>query len=525
MIDSTEKMYPSGIELLRAEAVTKHYDGVFALQGAEFSVNEGEVHALMGENGAGKSTLAKIIAGAVRADSAKILLRGREVSISSPLEAQRLGISIIFQELDLFPHLTVAENIAIGNLMIERSPYVRRQDLDSACKPFLDQAGVTHSPRRLLGGLPIAQMQLVAIARALSLDARLILMDEPTSSLSDDAVERLFETIRELKTRGVSVVLVSHKIKEIFSVCDRITVLRDGVTVGTRAVSQTDANELITLMAGRTLKERSRLRHKVSDRIALSVSHLSTDHIRDISFELRRGEVLGVAGLVGAGRSELGAALFGLSRVRGGEIKMNGRNVSITSPRAAMKAGLALLPEDRKLQGLMMQMSVIENSTLTVLPRFRSGGMLKRRDEIAAMEVVHKRTALKTASYDVAVSRLSGGNQQKVLLAKWLLADPEVLFLDEPTRGIDVSAKADIYEMIDDVASAGKGIIFVSSELPELLQCCDRIMVLHEGRNAGILEGDGATQEAIMSLATATGSGPKFGHTAVAKRSEIRLGD
>ena len=525
MIDSTQSVRTGGAELLRAEAVTKHYDGVFALQGARFSVADGEVHALMGENGAGKSTLAKIIAGAVQADHAETLFRGRKVSISSPLDAQRLGISIIFQELDLFPHLTVAENVAIGNLTIEGSPYVRRQELDSACQPFLDQAGVTNSPGRLLGELPIAQMQLVAIARALSLEAKLILMDEPTSSLSDDAVERLFETIRGLKRRGVSIVLVSHKIKEIFSICDRITVLRDGVTVGTRAVSQTDANELITMMAGRSLKERSRLRHQVSGKVVLSVSHLSTDHIRDISFELRRGEVLGVAGLVGAGRSELGAALFGLSRVRGGEIRLNGRNVKMTSPRAAIKAGLALLPEDRKLQGLMMQMSVMENGTMAVLPRFRSGGMLNRRDQIAAMDGVAKRTALKAASYDIAVSSLSGGNQQKVLLAKWLLADPEVLFLDEPTRGIDVSAKADIYEMIDDVASAGKGIIFVSSELPELLQCCDRIMVLHEGRNTGILEAAGATQEAIMSLATATDSGHQQGPIAMTERSEIQLGD
>jgi len=523
MIDSNQQAREDSQELLRAEAITKHYDGAYALQGAGLSVRQGEVHALMGENGAGKSTLAKIIAGAVRADSGRIFWCGGEVSIASALDAQRLGIAIIFQELDLFPHLTVDENIAIGNLVMERDSFVKRRELESACRPFLDQAGVAYSGRTLLGRLPIAQMQLVAIARALSLSAKLILMDEPTSSLSDDAVDRLFETIRGLKRRGVSVVLVSHKINEIFRITDRITVLRDGVTIGTRITSQTDANEIVTMMAGRTPAERSRFRHQVSGEVVLSVSELNTDYLRGISFDLRRGEVLGIAGLVGAGRSELGAALFGLSRVRSGTIEVNRHAVKITSPQSALQAGVALMPEDRKLQGLMMQMSVLENGTMAVLDRFSTGGMVKRRDELVAVKAVQEQTALKTASYDTPVSRLSGGNQQKVLLAKWLLADPQVLFLDDPTRGIDVNAKADIYELIHDLASRGKGIIFVSSELPELIQCCHRILVLHEGRAAGILEGATATQEAIMALATATGSGNP--QERLSYSTETRLGD
>jgi ABC-type sugar transport system ATPase subunit len=493
-------------ELLRAENITKHYDGVYALQGASFSVAEGEIHALLGENGAGKSTLAKIIAGATRADSGRIFFKGERVSISDPRDAQRLGISIIFQELDLFPHLTIAENISIGNLKVERGIFVHPTKLDSFCEPLLKLVGVVHSPRTRLVDLPIAQMQLVAIARALSLEAKLILMDEPTSSLSEDAVERLFETVIGLKQRGVSVVFVSHKIKEIFCICDRITVLRDGATIGTRTVSDTDATGVITIMTGRTLKERARLKHHVSKSVVLSVSRLTTDRIRSISFELRQGEVLGVAGLVGAGRSELGAALFGLRRLRNGRIKINGRTTQIGSPRAAIRLGLCLLPEDRKLQGLMMQMSVLENSTMAALWRYQFWGFVMRRKELAAMQRIHRQTSLKAISFQTAVSSLSGGNQQKVLLAKWLLVDPAVLFLDDPTRGIDVGAKADIYEIIDDAAAREKGIIFVSSELPELLHCCDRIMVFHEGRNAGILEGSQATQEAIMSLATATGS-------------------
>jgi ABC-type sugar transport system ATPase subunit len=498
-------------ELLRVENATKRYDGVYALRSANFSVAKGEVHALVGENGAGKSTLARIVAGATRADAGKIFFEGREVSISSPLDAQRLGISIIFQELDLFPHLTIAENIVIGNLTLERHAFVRRKDLDRLCQPLLDQVGAVDNPRTVVANLPIAQMQLVAIARALSLEARLILMDEPTSSLSDDAVERLFASVSRLKQGGVSVVFVSHRLKEIFRICERITVLRDGSTVGTRARQDTDANEIVTMMAGRPLKERLPVTREISSDVLLSVSQLTTGKIRDISFDLRRGEILGVSGLMGAGRSELGAALFGFRRLVKGRIQIGGQPVKITSPRAAIAAGFGMLPEDRKLQGLMMQMSVLENGTMAVLQRYQSWGLLRRKEERAAMETVHQRTALKAAAPDAPVSSLSGGNQQKVLLAKWLLVEPAVLFLDDPTRGIDVAAKADIYQIIDAAASRGMGIIFVSSELPELLQCCDRIMVLHEGRNAGIVDGSQATQESIMALATATGpahSGP-----------------
>ncbi|HXJ91685.1 MAG TPA: sugar ABC transporter ATP-binding protein [Terriglobia bacterium] len=498
-------------QLLRAESISKHYDGIAALQGANFSVAKGEVHALVGENGAGKSTLARIIAGATRADGGRIFFEENEVSIASPLDAQRLGIAIIFQELDLFPHLTIAENIVIGNLKLERHAFVSRKELDRWCQPFLDQVGVADNPRTALANLPIARMQLVAIARALSLDARLILMDEPTSSLSDDSVERLFSTVNRLKQGGVSVVFVSHKLKEIFRICDTITVLRDGSTIGTRTTQSTDANEIVTMMAGRPLKDRPSVQREVSNDVLLSVSQLTTDRIQNISFSLRRGEVLGVAGLVGAGRSELGAALFGFRQLIRGEIQISGRPVRISSPRAAIGAGVGMLPEDRKLQGLMMQMSVLENSTMAVLRRYQSWGIIRRKKELAAMETVHQRTALKASSPDVPVSTLSGGNQQKVLLAKWLLMEPGVLFLDDPTRGIDVAAKADVYEIIHAAASRGMGIIFVSSELPELLQCCDRIMVLHEGRNAGILEGAQATQESIMVLATATAraTGPR----------------
>ena len=491
--------------MLRAEKINKHYDGVYALHDAEFEVRAGEVHALMGENGAGKSTLAKVIAGSVRADSGSIFINGERVQIASPLDAQRLGIGIIYQELDLFPNLTVAENIAIGNLKLERKPA-------SAMLPYLEQVGLGADPRTPVAALPIGEMQLVALARALALDARLILMDEPTSSLAEDAVERLFGLIRALRDRGVSVVYVSHKMDEIFRISDRITVLRDGATIGTRAAAETNVDEIIRMMVGRELKKwggppgprptPSSACSAAAEEPAggpaadqgvrptetvLAVSDLTTAKLSGVAFELHKGEVLGVAGLVGAGRSELGAALAGLDPIRRGSIRLQGR--------------LGLVPEDRKLQGLMMQMSIAENSTLAVLKRMQSFGFVRTRLEIGAMRGVHERLTLKCASHAAPVSSLSGGNQQKVLLARWLLADPDVLFLDDPTRGIDVAAKHDIYEMIGQLAAAGKGVIFVSSELPELLQCSDRIMVLNKGRVAAFYDAAHVTQEEIMKSA------------------------
>ncbi len=488
--------------LLKAEQIDKHYDGVHALRKVDFEVAPGEVHALIGENGAGKSTLAKIIAGVVEPDGGGILIDGRRVDIRHPQDAQGLGIGIIFQELDLFPHLTIAENIAIGNMRIERGVMVDFAALDRFCRPYLDQVGLDRDSRTVLADLSIGQMQLVAIARALSLQARLILMDEPTSSLANDAVERLFSLIRSLTQQGVSVVYVSHKMQEIFRIADRITVLRDGQFIGMRQASETGVDEIITMMVGRELKDNTRSASHRPDRVLFSARDLCTAKISGVTFDLHAGEVLGVAGLVGAGRSELGAALFGLDPITAGQIEIRGRRFIPCSPRDAMAAGIGLQPEDRKTDGLMMQMSVKENSTMAVLPTLSRAGFVKAGLETSKARDVLKRTRLKAASYDAVVSSLSGGNQQKVLLARWLLVDPDVLFLDDPTRGIDVGAKQDIYELVEDLASRGKGSIFVSSELPELLRCCDRIMVLHDGRNMGILDAGQATQEQIMALAT-----------------------
>jgi ABC-type sugar transport system ATPase subunit len=377
--------------------------------------------------------------------------------------------------------------------------------IEEFCRPFLDQVGLDCDIRQTAATLSIGQMQLLAIARALSMDARILLMDEPTSSLFDDAAERLFGLIAALKRRSVSIVYVSHKMDEIFRVCDRATVLRDGETVGTVEVNSISASELIRMMVGRELQMAARGARRVAGQTVLTVERLTTARLRDVSFELRSGEVLGIAGLVGSGRSELGAALFGIDRIQSGTLRVQGELLTPHSPGDAMASGIGLLPEDRRLEGLMMRMSVLENATVAVLAEISALGFIRRRQEHACLTPVARQLALNCPSTDAPVSQLSGGNQQKVLLARWLLRNPKVLFLDDPTRGIDIGAKQDIYRLIDELAAGGKGIILVSSELPELLRCCDRILVLNGGRVTAHYEAAEATQEKIMSAATNAG--------------------
>ncbi len=489
-------------ELLRASNINKHYDGTHALRDVSLSILPGEVHALVGENGAGKSTLSKVIAGVVQPDSGELTWNGSPVSIQTPLDAQRLGIGIIFQELDLFPHLTIADNLVIGNLVSERGMFLDRKSMDQFCAPLLREAGLNCPSSRLVADLSLAQMQLVAIARALGMNARLIIMDEPTSSLSEDGAETLFGLIRGLKEKGVSIIYVSHKMDEIFRISDRISVLRDGEMIATNAAKETNVGEVIALMVGRELQQIATRKEIEQARVLLRVKELSTPQLEDISFDLHAGEVLGVAGLVGSGRSSLGAALFGLEKIQSGSMELRGEPFQPRSPAHAVSRGLGLAPEDRKAQGLMMQMSIIENSTFNVLGQLQRAGFIDQSEEKRRATEAHQTLRLKSRSGADAVSTLSGGNQQKVLLSRWLLADPDVLFLDDPARGIDIGAKHDIYELLVKLTAAGKGIILVSSELPELLRCSDRILVLHEGRSMGILARDEATQEGIMAMAT-----------------------
>lgn len=489
--------------LLLAQGINKRFGGVAALSGARFELARGEVHALMGENGAGKSTLARILAGSIPADGGQILLEGQAISPANPLDAQRLGIGIVYQELDLFPHLTVGENMVIGNLRFEEGALVDRRAIDAFCRPFLRQVGLNVDTGAWAASLSIAQQQLLVIARALSMHCRVLLMDEPTSALSEDAAERLFELMALLKSEGVSIVYVSHKMDEIFRLCDRVTVLRDGETIGTREVAATDRAELIRMMVGRNIEAQApRWPRSSTGPIALSVAHLTTCKLRDVSFDLYRGEVLGIAGLVGAGRSELGAALFGLDRIQGGTLQLKEKPFRPAGPAQALAAGMGLVPEDRKLQGLMLQMGVRENSTMSVLSRLSRWGFLRISAEKELFDPAASRLRLKCASPDAAIQTLSGGNQQKALLARWLFADPDVLFLDDPARGIDVAAKEDIYQLISELAAGGKSILLASSELSELMRCSNRIMVLKDGRVTGMFPAHSATQEEIMAAAT-----------------------
>jgi len=490
-------------DLLSLEHIDRRYGGVKALRGASFSLRAGEVHALMGENGAGKSTLGRIMAGVVRANAGEIRIDGRIVSISTPQDAQRLGISIIHQELDLFPHLTVGENMVIGNLHFRDTWPVSHASIEAFCRPYLTEVGLDCRTQTQVQDLLIGQRQLIAVARAMSMNARVLIMDEPTSALPEDAAQRLFGLIDILRSRGVAIVYVSHKMEETFRISDRITVLRDGQTIDTRETRATTADDIIQMMVGRAVDTaRQTSQARTSGRMLLRVEGLSTRTLQNICFDLNAGEVLGIAGLVGSGRAALGESLVGLDRLTAGKVQLRGCLITPQGPADALRHGLALLPMDRKLQGLMMQMNVRENGTMSVLPKICRGGIIRTNVERSHIEPLIRRLRLKCNSPNDVVSTLSGGNQQKTLLARMALADPDVLFLCDPARGVDVGAKEDIYALIAEWAHRGKGILLVSSELPELLRLSDRVLVLNQGRVAAIYSASEATPERIMAAAT-----------------------
>jgi ribose transport system ATP-binding protein len=494
----------------RAKHIVKHFGGVHALRDVSIDLWLGEVHAIMGENGAGKSTFGKILAGAIPASSGTIEADGKGVTIRNPIDAQRLGITIIFQELDLFPNLSVAENIAIRNLAFPEGMVASRRKMNAFCQPHLERVQLAINPATLLGDLHLGHQQLVAIARALSMKARMIVFDESTSSLSDEFVENLFKVIASLRDSGVACIYISHKMDEIFRICDSLTVLRDGIYVDTCLATETDHAGLVRMMVGHGISGKAHSASHTTDMPLLKVSDLSTSQLRHIDFTLHQGEVLGLAGLVGAGRGELGQALFGLTRVTGGAMTLHGRPFAPRTPHQAIRQGLGLVPRDRKGQGLMMQMSVLENTTMAALstitsgPGISAGGMIRRSAEANASHQVGTETRIRTAGPHAEINTLSGGNQQKALLGRWLLVDPEVYFFDDPTRGVDIGAKEDIYALIEQEAAKGKGILMVSSELSELMRCCDRILVLNQGVQVAMLDGRSTTSEEILHWATST---------------------
>ena len=491
-------------QLVSMEGIDKAFPGVRALDQCRFELRAGEVHALVGENGAGKSTLMKVLAGAYARDAGRIRLRGNEVEIASPRAAQDLGISIIHQEMNLMPHLTVAQNIFIGREPRRRVRFLLDEGaINVAARALLDRLHLRIDPRVRVSDLTVARQQMVEIARALSLSSDVLIMDEPTAALTDAEIGDLFRIIRQLRDKGVGVVHISHRLEELHQISDRITVMRDGRTLDTLATRDATIDRIIHLMVGRTIYEGAPEIPDLPDHeVVLEVRGLSRGRaLRDISFSLRRGEILGLAGLVGAGRTELARAIFGADPVDSGEILVRGRPVRIRSPRDAVASGIAYLSEDRKRFGLALGMDVETNIVLATLRRFlRLGWVNTARTRATARKYVDA-LHIRTPSLEQKAKNLSGGNQQKLVIGKWLTADTEILLFDEPTRGIDVGGKSEIYRLLNDLARQGKAIIMISSELPEVLRMSHRILVMCEGRVTGELPG-GATQEEIMTHAT-----------------------
>jgi ribose transport system ATP-binding protein len=489
--------------LLETRHISKSFPGVQALRDVSLTCAAGEVHALVGENGAGKSTLVKILAGAETPDAGQILLDGRAVRFGRPHDAQRHGISIIYQEFNLLPELTVLENVYLGRERHRVPGIVDWPAMARDAQGTLARLGIALDVRARVGELSVAQQQMVEIARALSRQARVVIMDEPSTVLAGHELERLFAMIAALKAQGVAIIYISHRLEEVFRIADRATVLRDGQVMATLNPAETTRAALIRLMVGREVQESERDAGRSSEREpVLGVRGLCAEgFLRDISFTLHRGEILGVAGLVGAGRTTLARALFGAASITSGHITVWGRTLAPGDPAAALRAGLALVPEDRKSQGLVVNLSVAQNISLPHLGRLTDGPLLSLHRREALVSGAIRDLAIRTPSAAQEVRYLSGGNQQKVVLAKWLVARPRVLILDEPTRGVDVGAKAEIYAIIRALARHGTAILMISSELPELLRMADRILVMHEGRLTGEVTAAEATEEAILSLA------------------------
>jgi ABC-type sugar transport system ATPase subunit len=493
----------TGDPFLQATALHKRYGGVHALRGARIAVHPGEVHALVGENGSGKSTLLGILSGQIRADSGEVLLAGRPAAFRNPTDALRSGIATVTQETTLAPDLSITENVFLGRRMVRRGPFVDWRATRRRASDALRRLGLDVDPSLPVRRLRPDQQQLVEIARALSIDARVLVLDEPTSSLTDDEVASLFALVRTLRDEGVAIIFVSHRLQEVFELADRITVLRDGQTVGEAPAPELDRRELIHLMVGRALEEiEPPAAQERGGRPALRIRGLMLPRsVSDVDLDVEPGEIVGLAGLVGAGRSELLETVFGLNRPSAGTVEVNGSQASFRSPRQAIRGGVAFVPADRKVQGLVHEMSVRENLVMASTARL---ARLRRPVARRELRVVHESfegMRIRATSSRVPVATLSGGNQQKVVLAKWLATSPRVLMLDEPTRGVDVGAKAEIYQLLFDAAEGGLGILVSSSENPELLTLSDRILVMFRGRIAAELSREDATEARIAHFA------------------------
>ncbi len=502
--------------LLRMSGISKSFPGVRALDLVDFEVGHSEIHAFLGENGAGKSTLLKILSGAQTQDAGTIFFDGVPVNFGSPHAAHDAGIVTIYQEFTLAPDMTIAENVFIG-----REPgsgwFISRRSLEQQTRVLMDRIGLVRSPNALVRDLSVAEQQMVEIARAISMKSRLIVMDEPTSALSKTEVQKLFEIIRKLKRDGISTIFVTHRLDEVFEICDRYTVLRDGKHVGAGAVAETSLDGIIRMMVGRELGllAKRTSTHATHD-TALAVEGLSRRRkyndasaieLHKVSLHVKKGEILGIAGLVGAGRTETARAIFGADKLDAGRILMEGIPVNITSPRDAIRLGIGLVPEDRKQQALFLALAIRSNLSIAAHDRISSFGIfVNAGKENTLVDTYKKLLNIRMSSPDQIVGNLSGGNQQKVVLARWLALQPKVLIIDEPTRGIDVGAKVEVHNLLFQMAAAGIAIVVISSELPEVLALADRIVTMREGRITGEVSGAGATQEELMTLMTQNGN-------------------
>jgi inositol transport system ATP-binding protein len=483
--------------------ITKRFPGVLALNDVHLNLRPGSVHSLMGENGAGKSTLMKILAGVYTLDEGQILINGNKVKIANPLDGLANGISMIHQELMFIPELTAAENIYLGRELRTKAGLVSKKLMIAETQRVFDRWNINIDPSAQMKNLSVAQAQMVEIAKAIAFKSKIIIMDEPTSAITEREVARLHEMIRDLRSAGTAIVYITHKMDEVFAISDEVTVFRDGTWVATEKAANMNRDKLISLMVGRELNQLFPKADAKIGEVILEVEGLSRGRlVKNVSFNLRRGEILGIAGLMGSGRSEVLETLFGIYPAESGTVKVKGQVVKIREPFQAIDAGIGLLTEDRKKTGIMPVLSVRDNMSMAAINRFSFMGVLRRPMIDRECEAQRSALALKTPSLDQLIQNLSGGNQQKVLLSRWLLTDPDILIIDEPTRGIDVGAKSEIHRLMGDLAKQGKAIIMVSSEMPEILGMSDRVVVMCEGQMVGEVSRKDATQEKIMELAT-----------------------
>ena len=488
--------------ILEFQNISKSFVGVKALSDVSFRVKEGEVHALLGENGAGKSTLMKILSGAYTRDEGRILLDGKDIQVRNTKESERLGISIIYQELNLIPGLSVAENIYLDR-QPKKSGRIDWKEMNLAAEKMLKSIDMSIPPKAIVSTLSVAQRQMIEIAKAVSLNARLVIMDEPTSALTEGETRKLFQVIASLKEKGITVVYISHRMEEIFKICDSYTILRDGQFISSGSIEDVTLDKIIEDMVGRPLMQVFPEKKNSVGEVILEVRDMDNGkEVRGVSFTLRQGEILGFAGLVGAGRSETLKAVFGADRKAKGEVILNGRKINIHSPKDAIRHGIGFLPEDRKKEGLVVDLSVLDNIIMAKPENAMAKGVFfaKKAKEICRSYI--KELLIKTPSENQTAKFLSGGNQQKVVLGKWLNCEPQIIVLDEPTRGIDVNAKMEIYNIIVKLAQQGKSIILISSEMQEIIGLCDRVHVMFEGKISGELKRDELNQERIMKYAT-----------------------